>query len=61
MNIGDTIYHPRFGACELQQIVKTYSIPMVVVAVKEAVESIEAGQPICRAMGEFSKTPFENV
>jgi hypothetical protein len=56
MKIGQTIYHPRFGPCELQQIDnKTYSIPMVVVAVKENIESIPAGQPICRAMGEFSE------
>ena len=57
MQIGDTIYHPRFGACELQGIDNTtYSIPMVVVAIKEAVESIEAGQVICRSMCEFSET-----
>ena len=54
MKIGDTIYHPLFGACELQRIDNTtYSIPMVIVAIKEAVE---AGQVIYRSICEFSET-----
>lgn len=59
MKIGQTIYHPRFGVCELQKIDnKTYSIPMAIVVVKNSVESIQAGQPICRAMSEFSEKNF---
>lgn len=59
MKIGDTIYHPRFGECELQNIDSSHH-PLAIVVVKNKTECIEAGQPICRELREFFEKPLDN-